>query len=63
MTRHSGNLAVQLLENVGGAVPIGPILMGTRLPVHLLQFGATAEEVVNLTTIGIVEAAALRRAP
>ncbi len=52
----SGNLALQLLENVGGAVPIGPILMGTRLPVHLLQYGATAEDVVNLVTIGIVEA-------
>jgi malate dehydrogenase (oxaloacetate-decarboxylating)(NADP+) len=58
---HSGNLALQLLENVGGAVPIGPILMGTRLPAHLLQYGATAEEVVNLVAIGIVEAAALRR--
>ena len=58
---HSGNLAVQLLENVGGAVPIGPILMGTRLPVHLLQYGVTVEDVVNLVTIGIVEAAALRR--
>ncbi len=57
----SGNLALQLLENVGGAVPVGPILMGTRLPVHLLQYGATGEEVVNLAAIGIVEAAALRR--
>jgi malate dehydrogenase (oxaloacetate-decarboxylating)(NADP+) len=58
----SGNLALQLLENVGGAVPIGPILMGTRLPVHLLQYGVTAEDVVNLVAVGIVEAAALRRA-
>ncbi len=57
----SGNLALQLLENVGGAISIGPILMGTRLPVHLLQYGATAEEVANLVTIGIVEAAALKR--
>jgi phosphotransacetylase len=36
--------------------------MGTRLPVHLLQFGVTAEDDVNVATIGIVEAAALRRA-
>jgi phosphotransacetylase len=35
--------------------------MGTRLPAHLLQYGATVEEVVNLTTVGAVEAAALRR--
>jgi malate dehydrogenase (oxaloacetate-decarboxylating)(NADP+) len=52
----SGNLALQLLENVGGAVIVGPILMGTRLPVHLLQYGASAEDVVNLVTVGIVEA-------
>jgi malate dehydrogenase (oxaloacetate-decarboxylating)(NADP+) len=58
----SGNLALHLLENVGGAVPIGPLLMGTRLPAHLLQYGATVEDVVNLATIGSVEAASLRRA-
>jgi len=52
----SGNLALHLLQNVGGAVPIGPLLMGTRLPVHLLQYGATVEEVVNLVTVGAVEA-------
>ncbi len=52
----SGNLALHLLENVGGAVPIGPLLMGTRLPAHLLQYGAKVEEVVNLATIGVVEA-------
>lgn len=52
----SGNLALHLLQNVGGAVPIGPLLMGTRLPAHLLQYGATVEEVVNLVTVGAVEA-------
>jgi malate dehydrogenase (oxaloacetate-decarboxylating)(NADP+) len=59
---HSGNLALHLLQYVGGAVPIGPLLMGTRLPVHLLQYGATVEEVVNLVTVGAVEAASLKRA-
>jgi len=57
----SGNLALHLLQHVGDAVPIGPILMGTRLPAHLLQYGMMVEEVVNLVTIGIVEAASLRR--
>jgi malate dehydrogenase (oxaloacetate-decarboxylating)(NADP+) len=57
----SGNLALHLLETVGAAVPIGPILMGTRLPAHLLQYGASATDVVNLSAVGIVEAAALRR--
>jgi malate dehydrogenase (oxaloacetate-decarboxylating)(NADP+) len=56
----SGNLALHLLQCVGGAVAIGPLLMGTRLPAHLLQYGATVEEVVNLVTVGAVEAAARR---
>jgi malate dehydrogenase (oxaloacetate-decarboxylating)(NADP+) len=57
----SGNHALQLLENGGRAVPVGAILMGTRFPVHLRQYGATGEEVVSLAPIGIVEVAALRR--
>ena len=42
-------------------MPIRPLLMGTRLPAHLLQYGATVEEVVNLVTVGAVEAASLKR--
>jgi malate dehydrogenase (oxaloacetate-decarboxylating)(NADP+) len=57
----SGNLALHLLQHVGLAVPVGPILMGTRLPAHVLQYGATVEDVVNLVTVGVVEAAAIRR--
>ena len=49
-----------LLQRVGSAVPIGPLLMGTRLPAHLLQYGATVEEVVNLVTVGAVEASVKR---
>jgi malate dehydrogenase (oxaloacetate-decarboxylating)(NADP+) len=56
----SGNLALHLLECVGGAVPIGPLLTGTRLPARLLQYGATVEEVVALGTVGAVEAASLK---
>ena len=59
----SGNLALHLLQYVGGAVAIGPLLMGTRLPAHLLQYGATVEEVVNLVALGAVEAAASARRP
>jgi len=58
----SGNLALHLLQTVGAAVPIGPLLMGTRLPVHLLQYGASAEEVVNLVTVGAAEAPSGERA-
>jgi malate dehydrogenase (oxaloacetate-decarboxylating)(NADP+) len=56
----SGNLALQLLQRSGEALVIGPVLTGTRRPVHLLQYGATVEDVVHLATVGIVEAAAGR---
>jgi len=59
----SGNLAVQLLQELGTAVRIGPLLMGTRLPVHLIQYGMSVEDIVDLTAVGIVEAAALKRYP
>jgi len=52
----SGNLAMHALQYMAEALPIGPVLMGTRLPAHLIQYGATVEEVVNLTTVGAVEA-------
>jgi malate dehydrogenase (oxaloacetate-decarboxylating)(NADP+) len=54
----SGNLALHLLQHMGEAVVVGPVLMGTRRPVHLLQYGASVEDVVNLTAMGVVQAAA-----
>jgi malate dehydrogenase (oxaloacetate-decarboxylating)(NADP+) len=56
----SGNLAMHLLQYVGDAVVVGPVLTGTRCPAHLLQYGSTVEEVVNLTVTGIVQASALK---
>ena len=52
----AGALTMQALHTMVGAVSVGPLLMGTRLPVHLVQYGATVEEVVNLATVGVVEA-------
>jgi malate dehydrogenase (oxaloacetate-decarboxylating)(NADP+) len=50
----SGSLALQLIQSLGDALVIGPVLLGTRRPVHLLQYGAAAEEVVNLAAVGAV---------
>ena len=43
------------------AVLIGPLLTGTRLPVHPRPYGFSVEEVVNLTTVGVVETTATSR--
>lgn len=57
----SGNLTMQSLEYMGEANIVGPLLMGTRLPAHILQYGATVENVVNLTAVAVAEAAELRK--
>ncbi len=54
----SANMAMNSLQCLGDTVSIGPVLLGTRLPAHLLQYRATVEDVVNLTTIAMVEAVA-----
>ena len=53
----SGNMALQILQYTAEAVAIGPILMGTRLPVLLLQYGMSVKDIVDLITVGAVEAA------
>jgi malate dehydrogenase (oxaloacetate-decarboxylating)(NADP+) len=58
----SGNLAMHLLHRMGDVV-VGPVLMGTRLPAHLVQYNSTVEDLVNLTTTGIVLAAAPQGSP
>ena len=58
----SGNLALHLLQHVGEAVVVGPVLTGTRLPVQLLQYGSSVQDVVNLAAVGAVQAVGLRAA-
>jgi malate dehydrogenase (oxaloacetate-decarboxylating)(NADP+) len=53
----ASNIACKLLGSVvGGAEAVGPILMGMAKPVHLLARGAEVEEIVNMTTIAVVDA-------
>ncbi len=53
----SGNIAYKLLGRIGEAELIGPILMGMKKPVHLLQVGSsTAKDVVNMTAYAVVDA-------
>lgn len=52
----SGNIAYKLMERLGGAKAVGPILMGMNKPVHVLQRGASVDDIVNLTAIAVVDA-------
>jgi len=52
----SANIACKLLACVGGAEPIGPILMGMSKPVYVLPRGADTDDIVNIATIAVVDA-------
>lgn len=52
----SGNIAYKLLQELGSAEAIGPVLLGMKKPVHVLQLGSTVREIVNMVTIAVVDA-------
>jgi malate dehydrogenase (oxaloacetate-decarboxylating)(NADP+) len=54
----SGNIAYKMMQEIGGAEAIGPILLGTKKPVHILQLGSSVREIVNMATIAVVDAQA-----
>jgi malate dehydrogenase (oxaloacetate-decarboxylating)(NADP+) len=52
----AGNVAYNLLKEVGNADAIGPILLGLKKPVHILQLGTSVRNIVNMATIAVVDA-------
>ncbi len=52
----SGNIAYKLLQELGGADATGPVLMGMKKPVHILQLGSSVREIVNMVAIAVVDA-------
>lgn len=51
----SGNIAYKLLQEIGKAEAVGPVLLGMNKPVHVLQLDSTVREIVNMTTIAVVD--------
>ncbi len=52
----AGNIAYKLMARIGQATVIGPVLMGMKKPIHVLQTGATVDDIINMTAIAVVEA-------
>jgi malate dehydrogenase (oxaloacetate-decarboxylating)(NADP+) len=52
----SGNIAYKLLMEIGGAETIGPILLGMKKPVHVLQLGSSIRDIINMAAIAVVDA-------
>jgi malate dehydrogenase (oxaloacetate-decarboxylating)(NADP+) len=52
----SGNIAYQLMKQMGGIEAIGPILLGLKKPVHVLQQGSSVREIINMVSIAVLDA-------
>ncbi len=52
----AGNIAYKLLNHLGGATAIGPILVGMNRPVHVLEHGADVQEILNMAAVAVIDA-------
>jgi malate dehydrogenase (oxaloacetate-decarboxylating)(NADP+) len=55
----AGNIAYKLVQEMGNAEAIGPILMGLNKSIHVLQMGSSVAEIVNMVTIAVIDAQCL----
>ena len=52
----AANITYKLLKELNQAENIGPIMMGMKKPVHILQLDASVDEIVNMTAIAVIDA-------
>ena len=52
----AGNIAYNLLQEVGDADAIGPVLLGLKKPVHVLQLGSSTRSILNMVMIAVIDA-------
>ena len=52
----SANIAYKFLKELNGAQSVGPILLGLSKAVHVLQLGASVDEMVNMAALAVVDA-------
>ena len=52
----AGNIAYKLLQEIGNAEAVGPVLLGLKKSAHVLQLGSSVREIVNMVIIAVVDA-------
>jgi malate dehydrogenase (oxaloacetate-decarboxylating)(NADP+) len=52
----AGNIAYNLMKEVGNADAIGPILLGLKKPVHVLQLGSSVRSIYNMALVAVIDA-------
>lgn len=58
----AGNICYKLLQELGTAEAIGPVLLGMNKPVHIVQLGSSVREIVNMIAVAVVDAQARAQA-
>jgi malate dehydrogenase (oxaloacetate-decarboxylating)(NADP+) len=59
----SGNIAYNLLKELETADAVGPILLGLKKPVHILQLGSSVRSIINMSLIAVVDAQIKSKTP
>ena len=52
----AANGTYKLIKELNNTDSIGPILMGLKKPAHIFQLGASVDEMVNMSAVGVVDA-------
>ena len=52
----AGNISYKLLKEMGGVEAQGPVLLGMKKSVHILQMGSSAKEIVDMVRLAVVDA-------
>jgi malate dehydrogenase (oxaloacetate-decarboxylating)(NADP+) len=52
----AGNIAYKMLQELGAAEAIGPVLLGLKKSAHILQLGSSVREIVNMVIVAVVDA-------
>ncbi|MGF1585155.1 MAG: NADP-dependent malic enzyme [Bacteroidales bacterium] len=52
----SGNIAYKMMQEIGGAEAVGPIVLGLKKSIHILQIESSVREIVNMASIAVVDA-------
>ncbi|MCK9324503.1 MAG: NADP-dependent malic enzyme [Bacteroidales bacterium] len=52
----SGNIAYKMIQEIGGAEVIGPVIMGMNRPIHILQMESNVREIIYLASIAVIDA-------
>ena len=52
----AANITYKLMKELNDALSIGPILMGLSEPIHVLQLGASVDEIVNMAAVAVIDA-------